>query len=165
MLTVGYGDFSPRSDVGRVLTGLLMCLGVCFTAMPLAIVGNTFTVAWEARGLSLISQNIKKHLLLEGHTSDSLEAAFADFDMDGNGSIDYFEFKSFLLDVLVVPLNVQELRKVWKALDQDDSNIIKYHEFCVAIFPEFEVTARFETEGPAGSASEPPAPPSCLWRK
>ena len=33
MVTVGYGDYSPRSDVGRILTGVTMCIGVCFTAM------------------------------------------------------------------------------------------------------------------------------------
>jgi hypothetical protein len=117
MVTVGYGDYSPRSPEGRLITGFAMCLGLCFTAMPLAIVGNTFSLAWEARSLSLISENIKKHLLHKGHTINSLEAAFAEFDLDGNGSIDYKEFKHFLLEVLGVPLDVKKLRKVWRALD------------------------------------------------
>ena len=42
---------------------------------PLAIVGNTFSIAWEARGLALISENIKMNLLLKGHSANSLEAA------------------------------------------------------------------------------------------
>jgi hypothetical protein len=138
MVTVGYGDYSPQTPAGRCLTAVAMCLGLCFTAMPLAIVGNTFSTAWEARSLSVISEQMKKHLLEKGLNANNCEQAFADFDLDGNGSIDYREFKRVVKDVLGVPLDVKKLRKVWRALDQDDSNIIKYQEFCVAIFPEYE---------------------------
>ena len=133
MVTVGYGDYSPKTSVGQAITAIAMCAGLCFTAMPLAIVGNTFSTAWEARALALISEQLKKHLLHKGMTAANCEAAFQDFDLDGNGSIDYKEFKHVVMDVLGVPLDVKKLRKVWRALDQDDSNIIKYHEFCLAI--------------------------------
>ena len=158
MVTVGYGDFSPQSEVGRILTAVAMCLGLCFTAMPLAIVGNTFSIAWEARSLSQISEQMKKHLLDKGLNANNCQQAFADFDLDGNGSIDYKEFKRVVMEVLGVPLDVKKLRKVWRALDQDDSNIIKYQEFCVAIFPEYEPEAIEEVvEGPTtASASEVP---------
>ena len=59
MTTVGYGDFSPQSEVGRVITAVAMCLGLCFTAMPLAIVGNTFSTAWDARALSVIREQVR----------------------------------------------------------------------------------------------------------
>jgi len=164
MVTVGYGDFSPRSETGRVLTAISMCAGLCFTAMPLAIVGNTFSTAWEARSLSLISEKIRGVLLQKGHTSNSLEAAFAEFDLDGNGSIDYNEFKHFLLHVLEVPLDVKKLRKVWRSLDQDDSNIIKYQEFCLAIFPEYDIPPDISTSPPAVQTAEPSAGASSTRR-
>ena len=47
--TIGYGDYSPQTSAGRVITAVAMCAGLCFTAMPLAIVGNTFTRVWEER--------------------------------------------------------------------------------------------------------------------
>ena len=140
MVTVGYGDYSPATVPGRIFTAIAMCMGLCFTAMPLAIVGNTFSTAWEARALATIREQLKKHLLASNLGATNLEEAFANFDLDGNGSIDYAEFKHVVVDVLGVPLDVKKLRKVWRSLDQDDSNIIKYQEFCLAIFPEYEVS-------------------------
>ena len=62
------------------------------------------------------------------------------------------------MEVLGVPLDVKKLRKVWRALDQDDSNIIKYQEFCVAIFPEYEPEAIEEVVDGPTTASESEVP-------
>ena len=75
MVTVGYGDYSPRSDGGRFITAIAMCIGLCFTAMPLAIVGNTFSTAWEARSLAVIREQLKRHLLDKGLNADNCEQA------------------------------------------------------------------------------------------
>ena len=47
ILTVGYGDQTPKTDIGRLIGILCMILGSCFLAMPLAIVGNKFQAAYE----------------------------------------------------------------------------------------------------------------------
>jgi len=46
ILTVGYGDQTPKTDMGRLIGILCMILGSCFLAMPLAIVGNKFQAAY-----------------------------------------------------------------------------------------------------------------------
>lgn len=153
MVTVGYGDYSPQSVPGRMLTGVAMCMGLCFTAMPLAIVGNTFSTAWEARALATIREQLKKHLLDKGLNATNCEEAFANFDLDGNGCIDYTEFKHVVVGVLGIPLDVKKLRKVWRSLDQDDSNIIKYQEFCLAVFPEYEFNMDSPAEPTCSSSS------------
>ena len=79
-----------------------------------------------------IREQLKKHLLDKGLNATNCEEAFANFDLDGNGCIDYTEFKHVVVGVLGIPLDVKKLRKVWRSLDQDDSNIIKYQEFCKA---------------------------------
>ena len=152
MVTVGYGDYSPATVQGAS-SRPSPCAWASATAMPLAIVGNTFSTAWEARALATIREQLKKHLLASNLGATNLEEAFANFDLDGNGSIDYAEFKHVVVDVLGVPLDVKKLRKVWRSLDQDDSNIIKYQEFCLAIFPEYEVSMDTDAQDFGGKAS------------
>ena len=45
--TVGYGDKYPRTAVGRILGSLTMFMGIFFIAMPLTIVGSSFSNSWE----------------------------------------------------------------------------------------------------------------------
>ena len=47
--TVGYGDVSPESHLGKVVCSLAIITGIILLAMPLAIVGNNFSMAWEER--------------------------------------------------------------------------------------------------------------------
>ena len=47
--TVGYGDISPVSPLGKFLTVPIIVAGLLFMAMPISIVGNNFTVIWEER--------------------------------------------------------------------------------------------------------------------
>ena len=50
MTTVGYGDVSPNTEMGRMITVLAMVFGVLFLSMPLAIVGNNFCNIWLVGG-------------------------------------------------------------------------------------------------------------------
>jgi len=45
--TVGYGDKYPRTTFGRILCSFTMFCGIFFLAMPLTIVGSSFSDAWE----------------------------------------------------------------------------------------------------------------------
>eukprot|EP00662_Eupelagonemidae_sp_cell21_P040349 gene40349-biopygen13844 len=47
MTTVGYGDFSPNTALGRAVNSAAMMFGVMFSAMPIAVIGNTFTRHWQ----------------------------------------------------------------------------------------------------------------------
>jgi hypothetical protein len=57
---VGYGDYSPQTMVGRLLISQAMLAGLIGMSMPLAIVGNTFSEAWESRTLDLIAERLKQ---------------------------------------------------------------------------------------------------------
>jgi len=45
--TVGYGDQSPRTGIGRVFGCMTMFMGIFFIAMPLTIVGSSFSSSWD----------------------------------------------------------------------------------------------------------------------
>ena len=45
--TVGYGDKYPRTTAGRFVCAVTMFCGIFFLAMPLTIVGSSFSDAWD----------------------------------------------------------------------------------------------------------------------
>jgi hypothetical protein len=45
--TVGYGDKYPRTTWGRIVCAVTMFCGIFFLAMPLTIVGSSFSDAWD----------------------------------------------------------------------------------------------------------------------
>uniref|UniRef100_A0A7S2HF39 Potassium channel domain-containing protein n=1 Tax=Haptolina brevifila TaxID=156173 RepID=A0A7S2HF39_9EUKA len=47
MTTVGYGDITPLTWGGKMLTCICIVIGVLFMAMPISIVGSAFATAWE----------------------------------------------------------------------------------------------------------------------
>ena len=144
MTTTGYGDFSPQTALGRLLVGCSMFVGICFMAMPLAIVGNTFGAAWEGKTILMISDQIKRGLLENGHSVYDVLTAFSTFDRNGDGSITYKEFKKTLRSELGVILDEVALRGVWRHMDLDVSGEVGFEEFCSTLFPEFDESAILE---------------------
>ncbi|GAB5356547.1 hypothetical protein AAMO2058_000299300 [Amorphochlora amoebiformis] len=45
--TVGYGDFVPRTELGRMVGTLAMFFGILVIAMPLAIISSNFQLVHE----------------------------------------------------------------------------------------------------------------------
>ena len=49
MTTVGYGDCSPMTDVGKVFAVVAMLSGVLILALPITVIGSNFAKMVEAR--------------------------------------------------------------------------------------------------------------------
>lgn len=58
-------------------------------------------------------------------------------DESGDGSIDYWEFKS-MVDSFQLGLTPVAVRELLRAFDQDNSGSISYREFCEVMFSEVE---------------------------
>ena len=45
--TVGYGEITPRSFLGRVITLPLLVFGLLLIALPTFVLGREFSIVWE----------------------------------------------------------------------------------------------------------------------
>ena len=139
MTTVGYGDYSPRTSSGRILISICMLAGLVIIAMPIAIVGNNFTNAWDRRGLTYLSEMLRQQLLLSGQSPDDVIFAFRMFDTNRSGYISYREFREHIQNNLRADFSPKEIRTLWKLIDADESGEVKLSEFSNAVFPEVEI--------------------------
>ena len=78
MTTVGYGDVSPNTGEGKMVTVFAMVFGVLFLSMPLAIVGNNFCVIWEDKERVIFIEKFKEHFLKHNVTKEAIEACFVE---------------------------------------------------------------------------------------
>jgi len=136
MTTVGYGDVSPISAIGRTINIFAMIFGVLFLSMPLAILGNNFCVVWSERDRITVIARIKETLMHGGvNKKDTLLKAFAAIDTDQSGAVNYKEFAVALRE-LNINLNKKARKKLWESIDLDGSNEVKVSEFADLLFPD-----------------------------
>lgn len=135
MTTVGYGDVSPNTHVGKGITVAAMIFGVLFLAMPLSIVGNNFVEVWNDRERVIFIEKMKESLLHNQIKKDTFQAAFDELDKDGSGSLSFKEFK-LALNNLQLNWPPKQLLKLWNAIDSDKSGEIQKNEFMNLLFEE-----------------------------
>eukprot|EP00966_Prymnesium_polylepis_P233783 5407611-Prymnesium_polylepis.1 len=87
-------------------------------------------------------------MVAHGVSGNDVFEAFGQFDIDHNGVVDFFEFRTAILERLCLQLNNRELREVWGSIDLNHSGSIDYSEFAGAMFPDTEV---FEAPKPRPS--------------
>jgi hypothetical protein len=148
MTTVGYGDYSPKTATGRILVGFVMLFGLCFLAMPLAIVGNTFSESWDRSSSVTVSEALRKKMLEAGQNPNDVDSAFLQMDSRNRGFFSYNDFKYVIGSKLNLRMGKEELRKVWRALDADGSDSVGMREFTEIFFPDME-PEEFEAEASA----------------
>lgn len=112
--TVGFGDYAPRTEVGRAVASVLMLLGV------LAYV-NLVT------NISSLLEALKAEYRKPMRVGRTL---FDEIDEDGNGFINKDEFRNFMLvKQNVVSLEMlQHIDRLFEAIDADASGRISYEE-------------------------------------
>lgn len=110
LLTIGFGDHTPRSYVGRAVGVVWMLVGVTVTANFVSAISE-FCFATKALNDFLKALDIDEH-------------NFKKIDSDGSGSLNRGEFLTFALQQygLVQPDILQELNSLYDKLDSADGN-------------------------------------------
>lgn len=70
MTTVGFGDITPRTDFGRLISALMMLLGWSVLAVPTGIVTAEMAAQREHGGARPTTRTCP-HCLTEGHTAEA----------------------------------------------------------------------------------------------
>lgn len=72
MTTVGYGDISPKTNLGQGLASMIMILGYAIIAVPTGIV----TAELSQAGLKKVSTQACPACMAHGHESDAVFCKF-----------------------------------------------------------------------------------------
>merc|ERR1719379_2307952 len=118
--TVGYGDVSPNSDIAKLGSTVLILVGICYMAMPLAIVGNTFTQVWTDRDKILIAEKTQRQFAHGGISSELLHELFEETDAYGSGNLSRREFVKLII-AFNIGFTVPQINRLFRALDGDGS--------------------------------------------
>ena len=147
MTTVGYGDVSPVTGIGKVCAVLTMFCGIIILALPITVIGTNFANQYEQQRFERMAeraccvdgarrlqgdvdlgkllkymQDLEKtgNLKIPCPTdTDALQKLLAAHDGNKVGRIDQGEWKAFLKANVVTPSASQEatLKKIAIAVD------------------------------------------------
>jgi hypothetical protein len=160
MSTVGYGDVSPSSMAGYLITAVLIALSVLYMAMPIGIVGQTFGDVWRERDRILLMQQTRKRLTQWGYTAEDIPIIFHLFDEDSGGEIELPEFQKMIAE-MGIGLTDERIVELFESLDTDGGGGIDDREFVKHVFPQaFHKLYKVDTEAIAHfKAMEMPGKP------
>lgn len=162
--TVGYGDVSPNSDLAKSGASMLILLGVCYMAMPLAIVGNTFSDVWTNRDKILIAEKAKVKFADGGFTKEDLQELFAMTDADGSGTLSRKEFIQ-LINAFNLGFTRVQIKKLFRTIDEDSTGSVNFKEFGDFLFPDIEIEDEDDVQGQSETSSPDPKPAPSVWAK
>jgi len=152
--TVGYGDVSPTSPEAKMATCALILVGICYMAMPLAIVGSTFSEVWDSRDRVLMVMKVQEKLSQAGIGKDRLEELFSASDADGSGTMKLSEF-THLLEAFHLGMTGAQMTRLFKVIDDNNSGEVCFQEFADFLFPDMEIVDD-EVKTPPNSSRELP---------
>jgi len=134
MTTVGYGDTIPQRPAGSVVVSLLAIISVLYMAMPLGIIGYTFTQIWKDRDKILLMHRTRERLRQWGFNVTDIVKVFKLFDLDEDGGLNIEEFREFMA-TLRIGLSDERIMSLFHFIDADGGGSIDDEEFTKTLFP------------------------------
>lgn len=136
--TVGYGDVAPRSVAAKTASATLILGGVCYMAMPLAIIGGTFVNVYHERDRLLLREKTLKRFAEGGITPADLRSLFEAVDQDCSGAVKRSEFVE-LVEAFKLGLSRGQIIKLFQSVDTNGSGEITFDEFAFFLFPDLDI--------------------------
>jgi len=134
MTTVGYGDITPKSSWGSIITSVLIVITALYMAIPLGIVGSAFTTTWNDRDRLLLMQRTRDKLTQWGYTAHDIPELFRLSDRDDDGELDLTEFRE-LIRCLQLGFSDERIFQLFNSFDENRSGRIDDREFIRGLFP------------------------------
>ena len=72
LTTVGYGDITPQTPLGKLIAGVTMILGLALFALPIGIIANGFVSGLNRRRFAVTWTILKHQPLFEGFDVEAL---------------------------------------------------------------------------------------------
>jgi hypothetical protein len=141
MTTVGYGDITPETDIGKAIAVGLMVISALYMAMPLGIVGTAFSNAWDDRDRLLLLAALREKFELSGLKTDLVREMFVLFAHENKADHELeLNLTDFRHMMMALNINVSDERIVhlFEVLDQDQDHAISYDEFIYKLFPMYQ---------------------------
>lgn len=74
LATVGYGDLTPVTPLGKLIAGLTMAMGIATFALPVGIIANGFVTGLSRRRFAVTWTMLRRQPLFQGFDFEALNA-------------------------------------------------------------------------------------------
>lgn len=151
MMTVGYGDVVPRTPFGHIVIGVLIIISALYMAVPLGIVGGSFSRVWEDRDRLMLIRRTRIKLLQCGYGPKDILELFYLYDSNKSGELDLGQFNRMISD-MQLGIGTERVVNLFKTFDSDGSGKVDDEEFVRALYPKAYHIIYPDLDGP-GPAS------------
>mmetsp|Transcript_100098 Transcript_100098/g.322804 ORF Transcript_100098/g.322804 Transcript_100098/m.322804 type:complete len:504 (-) Transcript_100098:90-1601(-) len=134
MMTVGFGDVVPQSTAGSIVVSALIVGSALYMAIPLGIVGGSFSRVWEDRDRLLLMRRTRARLRQWGYTPPDVLELFYIYDRDKSGELTLRDF-SKMIQEMRLGIGADRVERLFRTFDTDGSGRLDDEEFVRALYP------------------------------
>lgn len=161
MTTVGYGDIVPKTSAGNIVVSALIIGSQLYMAIPLGIVGGSFSRVWEDREHLLLIRRTRTRLVQWGYTPQDILELFYIYDQEKTGELDLYDF-SRMMKEMRLGLDPQRIQNLFKSFDADGSGKVDHEEFVSVLYPNCGLFAEVDGPDKDGPSIQQMAEGSCV---
>jgi hypothetical protein len=134
MFTVGYGDYHAGEAAGKAVTSVLMFVSCMYLAVPIGIIGTTFSRVWDDRERLMAMHKVREHIHKAGYTPLDMYDMFAQLDNNGNNELSLDEFAE-MMPMMNLDMTASVCRQIFESFMDQASGTMDFRDFLRGIYP------------------------------